>query len=402
MHTTMKTILLAIILTIALPIASMAQKKEISQARANIKAGNNLAQAEQQMSRLLEDSDNIRNKKIWITMLEAIKKQYDQGNEKLYLKQQYDTAALFNTCHRLFVQMQRFDSIDALPAKDGKIRPEYRRRHADMLNLLRPNLYNGAIYYIGKAKYADAYNCLSIYIDCDNSPLFSHYNYGERDTLMPKAAYWATYCGYKLKNPQKTLHHTYLALKIPRYWEPMLQYLSATYLIEKDTARYLKTLDEGFNRYPTNAFFYSQLVAHYAEGRQWQKALDVCTGAIQHNPKDSLLLITESTIMLNLQRYDECLTVADSIISRYGPLPEAYLNAGLACFNKGVTLGMAAKRKNDKAEMLRLYRKALPYLQQAQKALPNLKDKWALPLYTIYLNLNMGREFEEIDKIIKQ
>ena len=31
-----------------------------------------------------------------------------------------------------------------------------------------------------------------------------------------------------------------------------------------------------------------------------------------------------------------------------------------------------------------------------------MKDKWGTPLYTIYLNLNMGKEFEEIDRIINQ
>ena len=31
-----------------------------------------------------------------------------------------------------------------------------------------------------------------------------------------------------------------------------------------------------------------------------------------------------------------------------------------------------------------------------------MKDQWALPLYTIYLNLNMGKEFDEIDKLLNQ
>ena len=108
-----------LLLFLAVTSLCMAQKKELSQAKANVKAGNNLTQAEQSMRKLLEDSDNVRETKIWITMFEAIKKQYDQGNEKLYLKQKYDTAALFNIARRLFVDMERFDSIDAMPEKKG-------------------------------------------------------------------------------------------------------------------------------------------------------------------------------------------------------------------------------------------------------------------------------------------
>ena len=31
--------------------------------------------------------------------------------------------------------------------------------------------------------------------------------------------------------------------------------------------------------------------------------------------------------------------------------------------------------------------------------MPESKEKWLSPLYTIYLNLNMGKEFDAIDKI---
>ena len=69
-----------------------AQKKEISLAKDNIKKGTNL---ERSMVNLLKDSANRNNEKIWLTLYEAQKKQYEQGNEKLYLKQDYDTAKLF-------------------------------------------------------------------------------------------------------------------------------------------------------------------------------------------------------------------------------------------------------------------------------------------------------------------
>lgn len=381
--------------------ACLAQKKEISQARANIKSGSNLEQAEKSMKKLLEDSANADNKKIWLTMFDAIRKQYDQGNEKLYLKQQYDTASLFNIAHRLFTEMERFDSIDARPDKNGKVRPEYRKKHSELLNTLRPNLFQGAVFYIGKGKYAEAYDCLSTYIECADAPLFRDYKYLEKDTLMPKAAYWATYCGYKLKDPKKTLHNTYLALKEKAHIEPMLQYLSATYLLEADTVRYLKALTEGFNRYATNSYFYSQLVDYYSSNGKWTEALDVTDNALKANTDNQELLAAKSTILLNLLHYDECLQVCEKILAANDSVPIVNLNAGLACFNKAVSMDVRGKRNKYKKEILQLYEQASPYLEKARVLLPDDKDKWALPLYTIYLNLNRGEEFEEIDKLIK-
>ena len=41
----------------------------------------------------------------------------------------------------------------------------------------------------------------------------------------------------------------------------------------------------------------------------------------------------------------------------------------------------------------------MPYLEQYKRLAPKARDKWLAPLYTIYLNLNMGKEFDEIDKL---
>ena len=49
-----------------------------------------------------------------------------------------------------------------------------------------------------------------------------------------------------------------------------------------------------------------------------------------------------------------------------------------------------------------LYRKALPYMEKYRALAPTEKRKWGPALYRIYLQLNMGKQFEEIDKIISE
>ena len=63
-----------------MPLSVMAQKKVIAQAQTFVKSGKELARAEKMMSDLLKDSANQRNEKIWLTMLEAVKKQYEHGS----------------------------------------------------------------------------------------------------------------------------------------------------------------------------------------------------------------------------------------------------------------------------------------------------------------------------------
>ena len=47
------------------------------------------------------------------------------------------------------------------------------------------------------------------------------------------------------------------------------------------------------------------------------------------------------------------------------------------------------------------YEEAKPFYEKARALKPDQKDLWLQGLYRVYYNLNMGPEFEEIDKMMK-
>jgi hypothetical protein len=386
-----------------LPVGASSQtKKVISQAKQWVKAGNNLDKAESKMMELLKDSANRDNEKIWNTLFAAQRKQYEQGNEKLYLKQKYDTATLFNIASRMFTSMESYDSIDSRPNKKGEIEPKYRKANSDLLDKLRPNLFHGGLFFIRKQKWGDAYHLFDQYIDAAQQPLFASRKYSETDKRMPEAAYWAVYAGYKMKDVGKVLHHTYLALKDTAHYEMMLQYLAETYRLDKDTARFVKTLEEGFHEFPLSQYFFPNLIAYYSQANDWEKALERTDEGLKVDSTDTTFLLTKSTVLLNLGDYEQAYKLSSLLLSKNDSLPEANLNAGLALFNQGVTLDKSSRNNKNGRKVLKFYKEALPYLEKFRKMEPDRKDKWALPLYTIYLNLNMGKEFDEIDKLMKK
>lgn len=399
----MKRRIIYILILLLVCCSAFSQKREISAARDWVKKGNNLDKAEQSMMHLLEDSTNRNNKKIWDILFESLRKQYEQGNEKLYLKQRYDTVSLFNIASRMFDVMQTYDSIDVLPDKKGRIRPEYRKSNSELLNTLRPNLYNGGLFLIRKQKYAEAYKMLDQYIGTVEHPLFRAYHYATKDKSLPVVSYWAMYCGYKLKDTAKVMKHSSLALQDKLHHESAMQYLSDTYLLMGDTTQYVKTLKDGFELYPSTPFFYSHLVDHYSQQREWDKALALTDEALASDSTKLVYHVTKSSLLLNLGKYKESFLISDSLLHVNDSLPEAYLNAGLAKYNEGVTLeksvNQTAKRKKT---VLNYYREALPYLETYRKMREDRIDTWGLPLYTIYLNLNMGKKFDEIDKLMKK
>ena len=379
-----------------------AQKKEISAAKDNIKKKTDFDKVEVSMRKLLTDSANKQNVEIWTLLFESVKRQYEQGNEKLYLKQVYDTASLFNNTLKLFQIAEGLDSIDAKPDKKGKIRLYFRKENSSFLNLLRPNLFNGGLYSIRKQKYSDGYDMMNTYIGCATQPLFRNYKYGDTDIRLSEAAYWSVYCGYKMGDAKKTLHNTYLALKDTLHYKFMLQYLAETYKNDADTTRYLEALTEGFNKYPKFPYFFPRLMDFYGKNGRHNEALALADKALKVDSADFVFRFAKSTAMLNLGRYGECINICNSLIADSDTIADVFYNIGLAYFNRAVKLDKTVRLDaKQKERVIRDYRAACPYLEKYRLLMPNQKDMWALPLYTIYLNLNMGEKFDEIDKIVK-
>lgn len=391
-----------IIILLLLSSVTFAQKKEISAARDNVKKGKNLENAEQSMRKLLQDSSNRQNVKVWDVLFESLRKQYEQGNEKLYLKQKYDTLSLFNTASRMFTAMTSYDSIDVLPDKKGRVKLAYRKNNSELLNTLRPNLYNGGLFLLRKQKYEDAFKLFNQYLDCANQPLFGAFNYTAKDKLMPEAAYWAVYSAYKMKDAEKVLHHAPLALTDSAHHELTSQYLSETYQMMKDTTKYLSTLSDGFQRYPLSSFFYPRLIEYYSQEKKWDDALALTNNALEIDSTKTIFHLTKSSILLNKGLYEQSFAISDSLLQLNDSLPEANLNAGLAKFNQAVTLDKLTHSAKEKRVILSLYKVALPYLEKYRKMSPDRIDAWGLPLYTIYLNLNKGKQFDEIDQLLNK
>ena len=385
------------------PVAASAQKKEIQTAKDQVKAGKNLDQAAASMKKLLADSANRTNRKIWTIYFDAVRKQYEQGNEKLYLKQKYDTAQLFNYTRQLFEVAFQYDSVETAPDRKGRRDFEFRKGHSDYLAHIRSNLYNGGIWFLNKKKYPDAYKFFDCYIECASQPMFKQYNYGVKDKHLPTAAYYAVYSGYKMKDPKATLHHSYEALKDTVHYNYMLQYLAETYMLEKDTARYVASLKEGFKRVPTFPYFFPRLVEYYVVRNQLDSAMTVVNEALTVVPDSDVYLAAKSNLLLEQGKLQECIEVSKKVIEVNQKLGDPYYNAGICYFNLAVEQDKNSHNSRKVKEQVEAnYKKALPYLVKYREMEPKEQGKWAFPLYTIYLNLNMGKEFDEIDKVMKQ
>ena len=365
----------------------MAQKKELSQARSSIKSGK-YDDAERTLTNLLKDSANRTNKRIWVAYYDAVRGKYEQGNEKMYLKQKYDTTTFF---HNARLMLSIAETLDSLA-------PENRRSYAEQQNAYRPNLFNGGSFLVRKGKWNEAFDYFQAYIDCARQPLFSAYHYDSLDTRMNEAAYWATYCGYKMNDPVLTLRHSKRALKDSTKADFTLLFIAEARKWLKDEELYLATLQEGFRRYPLFHYFFPRLMDVYTNMGQYDKALAVADSALAVNDTSDLFLFAKSTTLLRLERYAESIQYSEKLIELYPHMAEPYFNAGSAYVN----IASTHEGARDKKQMRQTYQKALPFVEKYRQLMPDAKDKWGPVLYRIYLNLNMGKQFDEVDKLLNE
>ena len=394
----MKTLRITITIgCILLSVVCVAQRRQIGDARTILKSGKNLDKAEKLMTDLLKDSANLENPRIYDVWLEAVEKQYGQLNEQMYKKEVVDTAKLFNLTKRMFTIAERLDSLDMLPDKKGKVDLQYRKANSEKLMTYRPNLFFGGAYYVRKSDFDKAFDLFETYIDCNQQPLFEAQDLMNTDARMGEAAYWASYSGYRMNDPVKTLRYLELARRDTAKLESTLLYAAEAWGMLKDETQYQAMLWEGFRLNPHSSYFFPRLIDSYTARGNYEQGLAVANEALKSDSLNQLFLFAKSTMQLNLGQYAECLKTSEQLINMNCEMADAYYNAGTACLN--IVLKMDSRM--HKKQIKRMYQRALPYMEAYRRLAPQEKDRWAPALYRIYFNLNMGKQFDEIDKLLQ-
>ena len=383
-------------------IPACAQKKQISEARDMIKSGSDVVKAEQLMTDLMKQDTAMRHHpKVLQTWFDAVEAQYQQANEKLYLKEAYDTVAFYNIIKRLFDIAYALDSVEAKPDAKGRVKPEYRKKHAQQLGQLRPNLYYGGTFHYRKGEYTTAFDYFDHYLGAYRQPLFTGGSDASADSQVPQAAYWATSCGYRLKDADRTLRYHEQALRDGKKAQFTLQYMCDAYQMQHNDSDYVATLREGFRRFPENRYFFPHLADYYNAKGLNEEVLAAANQGLQANEKNTIFLLAKSLALLNLERYDDCIAVSQQMIAVCDTLPEPYLNISTCYLNRALELEQFNEPRKYRTQLQKLYSDARPFMERYRELQPNDRQRWAPALYRIYLNLNMGKQFDEIDQLMR-
>ncbi len=295
---------------------------------------------------------------------------YENSNIQLYLKNNTDTTKIVQQAADMFRAYIQLDSMEMQTlAANGKATqtPPSRSDNARFLTPFRRNLLGGGVFLLKKGKYNEAYNNLDLYLDCKNQPLFSGQKYEDN----PRAAYLALTAAVKMDSLPLALKYSTEAIQPTKTRLNAMHMLAQISLVHSDSVRYNYYVRQGYELYPEDTFF---LLAHHNQT------------AAQGNEE------------LTIETGKKLIEIADSI-------PDPYLNIGRIYYQKAedilnakdpATIKLAYRKRLQTAQ--KQYKLALPYLQKYKALAPDQKATWYPMLYQTYLNLNMGKEFSELEK----
>lgn len=322
-------------------------------------------------------------------------------NEKNYLNQKYDTVAFFNTTMGIIDYILKYDSLECLQEGKSSAREENRK----LLCKYYPNLNAGGRWFFKNGHFEDARKFLKKYIDIPTESIWGINPQDEK--TINHAAYLYLKSSFFLKDYQAVFTYKEQALADSALGRDILETLVISAMQLGDTVAFKNNLKAGVRNYPKVVFFFTHLADYYNQHKEFEKSLALADTLLVVDPENKVFMMGKSLSLMNLKEFEQSIEISKKILDKDSTQTETYFNIGACYCNlaKGVTIPTNINSplyKTSKEKVKTYYKEALQYLETYRALKPKEIEKWAPLLYRVYLNLNMGEQFEEMDQILQE
>lgn len=356
------------------------------------------------------DSVKKNNPLVWYLSGLLQERIYNGKNDDIYLLKKgktdikVDTVQFYSSLYDMFRYMEVCDSLENVQGT-----AKFKKSSADALRDLRSNLNSGGLFYLRQEDYKNAFSYFSLLVDVCNSSLFRNDKEVQRDPLLYKAAYSATLSAYFSQNYDGVVKYSDIAMKDSIHARYAMVYKCLSLKKLGDIEEYLSALNAGMDRYTDDEFFYLELLNYYGNYPEKiaffyptaQKQLDI-------HPDKAFYYYALGMLNMKKENYTEAVKWNSEAVRRdtanivyLKDLGQCYFLLGQKYEDSAATNIESPAFKQDRQRILDTYRKALTCYERLRSLAPEDKSLWISALYTIYFKLNMGKQFQEIEKIMR-
>lgn len=398
-------LILSFILLITPAFGKKKAENKMKQISTYVKSGSNLDDALKLVETCAKDSLYNLNPELYQDGMLLSIKMNDAENEKAYLKQKYDTIRFFKSIYNIFDYARRCDSVETVLNKEKGKKYSFRSKNIPVLQRYFKNLGVGGRYFYAKDKYDEAEKMLCTFISTYQSPLMDAKEKGRLTHLLPNTAYLCLKSNFQLKRYKEVYAYADLAVQDTAHHDAALEYLSEASRQLKDTTKFKEYLLKGLQLYPKNSYYYSNVSGILLQKGRADDVLALSDSLLKLRPNNQLYILGKSLALINLKRYTESIACSKELITMDSTTVEPFYNIGLCYCNMAQEIELPTKvyspeYKQAIVSVQNNYRLALPYMELYRKMRPHDETRWAPLLYRIYLNLNMGKQFDEISTLL--
>ncbi len=403
----MKKVLFSMALLLAASF-TFAQEKAVKEAKKIANAVTpDFAKAEELINQALTNPETKDNPETWDVAGFIQKRRSEKEMENAYLRKPYDTLQVYNSALNMCKYYFKCDELAQIPNEKGKIKNKYRKSNAAVMLAERGNLINGGIQFFNSDNNKEALAFFATYVDMASHPMFEKENLLKTDTILPQIAYYASLAAIKMEDYPSVLKYAPYAKDDKEVGKYAMEFVSTALKAEGDTVKWIASLQEGVQKYPDHQFFFGHLIDYYSNNNKYDEAMQFADNMLAKDPNNVFYLYVKGYLYHNMSEYDKAIEFYKKTIEVDPTYAEAYSNLGLIYCLQAQNFSEQAtsdvndpKYKEDQETLKTFYEKARPYYEKARELKPDQKELWANGLYRVYYNLQMGPEFEEIDKIM--
>ena len=406
----MKKVLFTVALLFGAFVAS-AQVSVVKEAKAMMKK--DPAGAAKLIESALTNPETANDPNTWQLAGDLQKAMYDEENMKMYLPggQQPDMPKMYNSLVKMFEYYMKCDEVEVAGVANGTIKKaKLRKKNAENLVKIRPNLINGGVEAFNQNDYASAQKFLGMFLDVVENPMFvEQAAILKADTLN---AYWANYAALAAnyrepKDIAAVIKYGNIGKENATEGWKSLNLMADIYggTEAGDSIKWLETIKEGVAKFPSQDYFIANLANYYMQKGMYDEGLAEIDKMIASNPKPYYLYV-KGALHYEKQDYPAAIEALDKVIAAGGDLAgDAYSKKGDIYFfpaqkivEENSTLSMDDPKYNtNEAKIKEAYEQAKPFYEKAKELEPENKQLWGQMLLRIYWTLNKG-EYEALEK----
>ena len=348
----------------------------------------------------------------WLVAADIYQDFYYKENTKSYT-QPYDTVGMYKLLTDWYRFAMKADSLQQIPNAKGKTFDEARKKHSGEMHRTMGDLIRGGIFYFNDHQdYQKSYELFDTYFKIANHPMLQAWV--EDDTIMrnntPIYSYYPALAAYNLENWENVLKYASVATADEEVGETATEMMCDAYGSLQDTVKWLETLKVGLVKYPTVQYYYGKLLNYYNLKGDMGELENFVKEMVEIDPEKAYNYYVLGYVAQQSKNYDAAIEQYEKAIEKDEKLSDAYFNLGLCIMfqaseymDSKSNLDYRSKAYKDAIkEQKNYYKKALPYFIKYRELEATATDKWAIPLQTIYYQLDMSKELNEVEARMKE